>query len=165
MREMLPNDEDIAAIEPIYSERGDVTRIYLAHGGERVVDAEVRAVLRALASRHDKTVELMRRHAERYTHRRLYNPLAASAGLVLVPVKMRRPRVKGDAALGHVNVAALHEVAGDGSGSVISIGAGRRLRTPWSLRTTHRHIEEAEHMRSDMVREMCEYFVKHYVIE
>ena len=95
MEKSLPNDVEIAALLPAYTNEGDITRILLTNGTELVYRRTMRSTLAKLARRRCKDVTLLRRWASRYTHRALNNPIAASSDLVLVPVKTRRPRVEG----------------------------------------------------------------------
>ena len=163
----LPKDVEIAALLPAYTQEGDITRILLTNGTELVYRRTIRSTLAKLARRRCKDVTLLRRWASRYTHRTLNNPVAASADLVLVPVKTRRPRVGGDSAMAHVNVVA---VSGDTfrredewerklrkprrkRQAVIALTGGARLPVLWSEKTTLAHIREARHICAELVRE------------
>ncbi len=161
MEKSLPKDVEIAALLPAYTQDGDVTRILLTNGTELVYRRTIRSTLAKLARRRCKDVTLLRRWASRYTHRALNNPIAASADLVLVPVKTRRPRVDGDGTMAHVNVVAIsgdtfRQRAADSRGknpTVISLTGGRALPVLWSEKTTLAHIREARHICAELVRE------------
>ena len=160
MKTNLPKDVEIAALLPAYTQEGDVTRILLTNGTELVYRRTVRSTLTKLARRRCKDVTLLRRWASRYTHRALNNPIAASADLVLVPVKTRRPRVEGDGTMAHVNVVA---ISGDTfrqktkprgkNPTVIALAGGSKLPVLWSEKTTLAHIREARHICAELVRE------------
>ena len=60
MREELPEDSEIAAVLPEYTERGDSTRLLLRDGREIVVNCTARTALRCLAERSCKSLGLMR---------------------------------------------------------------------------------------------------------
>ncbi len=175
MKETLPKDDEIAALLPTYTQEGDVTRILLTDGTEIVYRRTMRATIRRLARRRCKDVALLRRWASRYTHRTLNNPIAASADLVLVPVKTRRPRVGGDVTMAHINVAALAdtfpEPPEEGPGrrrtrlrrplsgvqpdkhAVLSLAGGASLSVLWSEKTIRAHISAARHIRAELVRD------------
>lgn len=161
MEKTLPKDVEIAALLPAYTQEGDVTRILLTNGTELVYRRTMRSTLAKLARRRCKDVTLLRRWASRYTHRTLNNPIAASADLVLVPVKTRRPRIEGDGTMAHINVVA---ISGDtfrqNDGipckqhpTVISLTGGKTLPVLWSEKTTLSHIREARHICAELVRE------------
>ena len=161
MTTTLPKDVEIAALLPAYTQDGDVTRILLTNGTELVYRRTIRSTPSKLARRRCKDVTLLRRWASRYTHRALNNPIAASADLVLVPVKARRPRIEGDAAMAHVNVVAIsggtfRQRDGDSRGkksTMISLSGGKMLPVLWSEKTTLAHIREARHICAELVRE------------
>jgi hypothetical protein len=125
----------------------------------------MRSTLVKLARRRCKDVTLLRRWASRYTHRTLNNPIAASADLVLVPVKTRRPRIEGDSTMAHVNVVAIsgetfrqqdesaHTNAVRKKSAVISLTGGKSLPVLWSEKATLAHIREARHICAELVRE------------
>lgn len=161
MEKTLPKDVEIAALLPAYTQEGDVTRILLTNGTELVYRRTMRSTLAKLARRRCKDVTLLRRWASRYTHRTLNNPIAASADLVLVPVKTRRPRVEGDGTMAHINVVAISGDTfrpNDGvprkqNPTVISLTGGKTLPVLWSEKTTLSHIREARHICAELVRE------------
>ena len=161
MEKTLPKDVEIAALLPAYTQEGDVTRILLTNGTELVYRRTMRSTLAKLARRRCKDVTLLRRWASRYTHRTLNNPIAASADLVLVPVKTRRPRVEGDATMAHINVVAISgdtfrpndDVPRKQNPTVISLTGGKTLPVLWSEKTTLSHIREARHICAELVRE------------
>ena len=161
MENMLPKDSEIAALLPEYTAEGDVTRIVLTNGTALIFRRTMRATLSALARR---------RWAARYTRRRLNNPIAASADLVLVPVKTRRPRICGDNTMAHINVAAMEAEKSEekpeprrkgplqkkGRPAIISLPGGVSVRALWSERTTAAHIGDARRIQSDLVRDQEE---------
>lgn len=161
MEKTLPKDVEIAALLPAYTQEGDVTRILLTNGTELVYRRTMRSTLAKLARRRCKDVTLLRRWASRYTHRTLNNPIAASADLVLVPVKTRRPRIEGDATMAHINVVAISgdtfrpndDVPRKQTPTVISLTGGKALPVLWSEKTTLSHIREARHICAELVRE------------
>lgn len=166
MENMLPKDSEIAALLPEYTPEGDVTRVVLTNGTALVFRRTMRATLSALARRRCKDVALLRRWAARYTRRTLNNPIAASADLVLAPVKTRRPRVGGDNTMAHINVAALagpepepekprgrKALRGRRETAVIALSGGAKVRTLWSERTALAHIGDARRIRAELVRD------------
>ncbi|MBR1552795.1 MAG: hypothetical protein IJ812_03100 [Schwartzia sp.] len=166
MEKKLPNDAEIAALLPAYTQEGDVTRILLTNGTELVYRRTMRSTLQSLARRRCKDVTLLRRWARRYTHRTLNNPIAASADLVLVPIKTRRPRIEGDGTMAHVNVVAISgdtfrqseetpctKFLPEKRRTIIALAGGAALPVLWSEKTTLAHIREARHICAELVRE------------
>ena len=103
----LPEDWEIEAALPEYVDgEGDATRLFLADGTDRLVRARLRTVLERLARRHCRSLPLLRAWAKERTALAQTAPLAIASELVLVPFRARRPRIRGDAAMGVVN--AMH---------------------------------------------------------
>jgi len=102
----LPAEKDILALRPVYSPQGDVTQFFLTNGETKLVPLRTDAVLKSLARRRNKALELMRAWAGQITHRQVNNPLVISHKLVLAPFRAREAKVSGDTVMGFVNVAA-----------------------------------------------------------
>lgn len=151
MREILPEDSEIAAVLPEYTARGDAARILLRDGRAVVVDCTARTLLRHLAERRCKSLGLMRAWTARYTHRRSANPVPIDCDLVFVPVKTREPRVPGDNTLGQVNVALAPRLV-TGPKTAIEFPGGGQIPVLWSEKTTEAHIAEGRHIHADLVR-------------
>ena len=174
----LPKDREIAAIVPVYGERGDCTCLHLRDGRECLLPVQMKTVLRMLARRHGKVVPLMREWAAQRTHGKMFQPLPFGVELVLAPFKAREPRVTGDSTLGGVNMshlAGVGEMERSPSSAVFAAAllAGGRHRRPrrfallrlrsgrhipalWSQRTLHKHLKEARLVHAILVREMHE---------
>lgn len=151
MREELPEDSEIAAVLPEYTERGDSTRLLLRDGREILIDCTAKTALRRLAERHCKSLGLMRAWAANYTHRRSANPVAIDCDLVLVPVKTREPRVPGDNTLAQVNVALAVRLVTEPRCAIETAG-GQRVPVLWSRKTIQSHIAEGCHIHADLLQ-------------
>ncbi len=155
MRDILPEDSEIAAVLPEYTEHGDSTRLILRDGREILVDCTTRTTLRYLAERRCKSLGLMRTWAARYTHRRSANPVPIDCDLVLVPVKTREPRVPGDNTLAQVNVALAPRLVTEPQ-TAIEFPGGGRIPVLWSEKTLSAHIAEGRHIHADLIRDQQE---------
>ncbi|MBQ9377971.1 MAG: hypothetical protein IJU05_09255 [Schwartzia sp.] len=147
----LPPDDAIAALLPEYTPEGDATRVLCTDGSAFLYPRTLRATLRAVARRRCKDLSLLRRWAARYTHRTLNNPIAASADLVLAPVKARTPRIPGDETMAAVNVAA-HPAPRADARAVIRLAGGAALASLWSAETTLAHLAAARGISSELIR-------------
>ena len=105
----LPAFAKIAAIIPCYTATGDNTVIYSTDGSTTVLASRVRAVIGRLAKSRAVDLAALRTRTRSITERTNLEPLPLAPGLVLVPVKVRRPRVIGDPTTGYIN---LHTIAG-----------------------------------------------------
>ena len=104
-------DAHIAAILPVYDERGRGVSIYTADGGRHVSHLRVRTILTRLAERRCCSLPLLRRRMRTLFDGRQELPLPISPHLILVPCKVLVPRVAGDETVGYFSFAhirALH---------------------------------------------------------
>lgn len=160
--EVLPKDSEIEALVPLYTPRGDETVVYLQDGREIILHAIVRTVLKKLSMRRCKDLKLIRKFSSSYTARRLNNPLAIGPEMVLVPFKVRLPRVKGDRVMACVNVFAVLGVFESEDGLAhIRLNSGRTLASLWDALTLKRYLQEAELIKEKMLLEVHGIFFRH----
>ncbi|HWR09566.1 hypothetical protein [Sporomusa sp.] len=106
----LPAYTHIAAILPCYQATGDSTTIIAADGSTTCLTSRVRTVIHRLAKTRAVDLSALRTKTRAATERKNLEPLPLAPGLVLVPVKVRRPRVAGDTTTGYVNLHAVTAV-------------------------------------------------------
>lgn len=140
----IPAEEDVtkvAAWIPTYTSEGDVVRTYFADGTTRDLHCRIRTVIDHVAAHHGASPDLIRRQ---YTQmRRLYMPLALG-GTVLVPFRVRPPKIVRDATLGYVNLRHIRDCypsTGDAPSRLVLSCAD--IPVYWQHATTVRHIEAA----------------------
>ncbi|MBP2636904.1 MAG: hypothetical protein H6Q72_2811 [Firmicutes bacterium] len=105
----LPAYAKIAAIVPCYNATGDSTVIYSADGTTTILASRTRTVIQRLARSQAVDLAALRARTRSVTERTNLEPLPLAPGLILVPVKIRRPRIAGDSTTGYIN---LHTIAG-----------------------------------------------------
>lgn len=115
----------------------------------RLVRARLRTVLERLARRHCRSLPLLRAWAKERTALAQTAPLAIASELVLVPFRARRPRIRGDAAMGVVNAMHAQLVRAEESAE-IELSCGRRIRALWGAATLAAHLRAAEILRQDL---------------
>ena len=103
---IFPENREIDALVPEYTDEGDSTHVYLRDGRDFVIPVTLRTVLKYLAYRSCRDLVRLRSWAAEHTHQRLNNPLPMDEELVLMPYKARRPKVAGDPIMGCVNAAS-----------------------------------------------------------
>ncbi|VBB09420.1 Hypothetical protein LUCI_4710 [Lucifera butyrica] len=143
MSERLPLPEKIAALLPTYTAGGDSTSLITTEGATALVSCRIRSLLLRLARSQAKDLTALKRQVACNTRQNILQPLPLSAGLVLFPVKTRRPRVPGDPTTGYINlyaVAGLHKHTGSVCHTVITLSSGMEIPTLWSPATVNRHL-------------------------
>ncbi|MGB3934046.1 MAG: hypothetical protein WBL73_10185, partial [bacterium] len=92
----------LAALRPVYTPAGDATEIILDTGEIIQEGRGIRSVRRALARLYAIDLAAAREYYRKLLGQANAIPLPFSAHLVLCPVKMRRPRCRGDFTLGYL---------------------------------------------------------------
>lgn len=136
----LPENHEIDALVPEYTDEGDATHIYLRDGRDFLVPTTLRTTLKNLFSRSCRDLPRLRAWTAQRTHQRQNNPLPLDEDLVLCPFKVREPRVRGDVCMCCINVASGVTLA-PGTASVLVTPGGHEIPTLWSRTTAQRHIE------------------------
>lgn len=110
MTPVLPAYEKIAAIVPCYSSTGDSTTVVATDGSTTKLTARVRTVIQRLAKSRAVDLAALRANVRAITEKTNLEPLPLAPGLVLVPVKVRFPRIAGDATTGYINLHSVSKV-------------------------------------------------------
>lgn len=146
MSKYIPAPDSIAAILPCYSSTGDSTTIITTDGKTSTDIAKVRTVIRRIALNRATDLVALKQHVTRTTQRVILTPLPLSPGLVLCPVKVRRPRITGDTSTGYVNYHAVTAVQKYGKPpfqSAITLTGGTEIPVLWARATVIRHLQHA----------------------
>ncbi|BEU86667.1 hypothetical protein TAMA11512_01310 [Selenomonas sp. TAMA-11512] len=161
--EMLPEDGRITAILPAYTEKGDATRILLSTGEEVLLAVRTKRALELLAARHCQSLELLRRWGRRHVNGMNGLALAMAPELVLLPLRVRAPRVRGDATLGFINVALgevrLRPVE---MGTELILPTGQPIRSLWQAATVRRHLLSARLLAHQREAEAAAVFFRRF---
>ena len=129
--------QDIVALLPIYSPQGDSCQILSTDGNSQAVSKRLRTVLQQLLRHQAIDPAELRRQSSAITGGRLQQPLALSPELILIPFKVRSPRVSGDSTIGYINlyaVASVKKQAAFPYRSLILLHNGGQLPSMWSAK-------------------------------
>ncbi|HHY92822.1 MAG TPA: hypothetical protein GX511_05735, partial [Firmicutes bacterium] len=108
---------EVVALRPLYcDDTGDGTEIILRSGERLWQPRRIRAVRAELAHLFGVDLVAVRRRYGQLLARSSSVPLPLAAHLILVPVRLRRPRCRGDASLGYVSLHEVKEVRDLGPG-------------------------------------------------
>lgn len=149
---MLPPAHRIAAIVPQYTAAGDTTVILTTDGERLTQNRRVKSILTGLARAHAIDLCSLRRNSSRSTGCALHQPLPVAPGLVLVPVKARKPKVAGDNCTGYVNYYAVASYAlqpGNPQISRVELTGGHSLEVCWTVKTIKKSLRTAKLAISD----------------
>ncbi len=146
MSNQYPAPESIAAIIPRYSPTGDQTAIITTGGHTTMTDSRIRTVLHHLARSRATDLVSLKQHSSCATQRAILQPLPLAPGLVLFPVKIRIPRIRGDTSTGYINFHAVTSVAEkltDPYQAIINLIGGSTVPVLWKAATIRKHLQSA----------------------
>ena len=158
--EILIKDREIAGIIPSYTQQGDQTLLYKTDGSCMVLPMHPEMVVRQLAERRQESLYLLRRWAGKCTGSKLWEPLGISWELVLVPLKMRKPRVPGDTATGYVSFSWIEEVEKSGDYSCLRLKNQQKLPVLWTWKTVVQHLQNAFLVQSLRLQSLDDVFLR-----
>ena len=160
IREKIPEDRRIAALLPTYTEEGDATRVLLSTGEEVILAVRTKRALELLAARHSQNLALLRSWGRCHVSGMNALTLAMTPELVLLPLRVRAPRVRGDATFGFVNVALGEmRLRPAGVGTELTLPSGRAIHVLWRAATVRRHLLAARLLAHQRRAEATETFL------
>lgn len=137
----------IAAILPSYADNGDCTTIIATDGTQQVLPQRINSVLRHLSRRQAIDLVALRQQTALRTRKAILQPLALAPGLLLIPCKVRQPRVKGDPCMGYVNYYAVTDITACSTHpfkTTIKLCGGACVNSLWTPKTVDRYIQYAQ---------------------
>lgn len=146
MYQPLPLDQEIAALIPCYTETGDSTRILTTSGLALPLPVRPRAVLNRIARRCATDLAALRHITSLKTQRSILQPLPLAPRLLLIPVKIRTPRVPGDTCTGYINYYAVlgaKPCQDPPVHTVLTLTGGHTIGTLWTPVTINRYLQLA----------------------
>ncbi|WP_371372095.1 hypothetical protein [Sporomusa aerivorans] len=139
----LPAPAHIAAIIPCYTDLGDSTRIIMQNGGIITFPTRLKGVVQKLAKSRAIDLVTLKTNTRLTTARKNMTPLPIAPGLVLVPLKVRKPRIAGDVTTGYVNLQAVSAVKVSPHSSLqatVTLIGATELSVLWSVDTVRRQL-------------------------
>lgn len=146
MQQPLPIPQDIAALVPCYTKNGDCTRLLTTSGSTLSLPVRSRAVLHRLARSRATDLAALRHITAVKTQRSILQPLPLAPGLLLIPVKVRTPRITGDTCTGYCNYYAVNAIApcqGHPVHTTLTLTGGHSITALWTPATIRRYLQLA----------------------
>ncbi len=144
--DQLPHPDSILALIPCYTATGDCTRILTAGGHTATITKPCCTLIRQLARSLATDITVIYTRTARITQRSLLRILPLTPKLVLVPVKVRKPKIAGDASTGYINFHAVGQVLtirAPAGKAAIQLTDGREIVTCWAPATVNKQLQLA----------------------
>ncbi|WP_312562866.1 hypothetical protein [Anaerospora sp.] len=142
----LPMDQEIAALVPCYTATGDSTQLFTTSGLTLTLPVRPRAVLNRITRRRATDLAALRHITSLKTQRSILQPLPLAPHLLLIPVKVRTPRVTGDTCTGYINyytVVGAKPCQDPPVHTVLTLTGGHTIGTLWTPVTINRYLQLA----------------------
>lgn len=134
--------EEIIALQPVYTDTGNATRILL-RDGERMDARGMRSVILALARIYAIDLVAQRNSLEMRLNRHGVLPFYLSSERVFIPLKMRKALAAKDMVYGYMDVDIMGEVTASGEKTcIVPLPGGRQIEVV-SNRST---VLQCQHM-------------------
>lgn len=146
MNSLLAQPDKIQALIPSYTEQGDCTIIIRDDGSTTTWNVRLRAALARLARSQATDLAALKQNCCQTTNRSILQPLPLAPGLVLFPVKVRTPRIKGDNTTGYINLPAVAKVTAGSNQphqAVVCLTCGQQVPIIWTTATVHKQMRLA----------------------
>lgn len=143
MENFLPNNRQIVAIVPVYTKNGDESMVLTCNGQTLSLSLKAATIVRRLANRHTIDLCSLKNKTAKITRSTIWQPLVLAPDLVLVPVKIRKPKISGDTTGGYINFTAIQKIESAEIGSVLSLAGNHHVQTLWKRTTLYEHLQKA----------------------
>lgn len=122
-------DKEILYAIPMYRDgQGDGSKILYEGGQESFMPYHIRTLIKRLAYDHYMDMISLRRRLQEQLGQRNILPYPFHPRLILLPVRVRKPRLKKDGAFGYINYVWIQEIRREGKGAMVIFKEGSRLR-------------------------------------
>jgi len=144
---------EIIGVQPIYTERGDGTRIIL-RTGEMVFNRGIRSVMSVLFHSYAIEIPDQRKQVEIRLHRQGVMPFHLSPDRVFVPVKMRKAVAPKDMVYGFLDIRYIRGMEiYEGRGCIVTLIDGRQFEIMSKPGTASRAYYLAKDLLEQLQRE------------
>lgn len=144
MHYTLPDNSKIAAILPQYTDSGDQTLLFFTDGMQVPINLKVATIVRRLANRETIDLSSLKNKTAKLTKCALWHPLVLAPDLVLVPIKIRKPKISGDVTSGYINLHHILAVQKTFENTCIQLVGNHEIKSLWKIATVHEHIQRAQ---------------------
>ncbi len=128
--EPIEKDREILYAIPVYKEgQGDVSKVLYEGGVESFQPFHIRTLIRKLAYENYIDIVSLKRKMQEQLGRKNIIPYPFHKRLILIPVKIRKPRLKKDGAIGYINYIWVEKIQEEGKHCIIVFKDQNTLKT------------------------------------
>ena len=146
MMKKMPRYDCIAAMIPTYTLEGDITTVIATNGSQQEIRRLLRSALVRLARSRSIDLVALKEKTALATEKSILQPLPLAPGLVLCPMKVRHPLVRGDTTTGYINFYSIIDVIKNHTPpyrSTVRLVGGTEIPVIWTVATVKQHLQHA----------------------
>lgn len=143
MNYILPANNEIAAILPVYTASGNSTQLLLTSGEKVFLAFKAATIIRRLAYRQTIDLLALKAKSTQITQSTIWQPLVLAPDLVLVPLKTRNPKISGDATGGYINFHHIISMKANEKSTQLHLTGTHLVTSLWKLTTAQTHLRKA----------------------
>lgn len=137
--------EGISCLIPVYEdEKGNCTKIITDEGRTYVDGRILKTVLKAVCQYYTVQIEYCRKKYGELLHQKIGIPILLHRGLLLIPIKMRKPLFSKDGAYGYINYFAIQSVTEEDGGTMVLLNNDHKIKCLQKIRSVHQYITKAK---------------------
>lgn len=148
-------EEGLLALVPVYGQEGSASHVYTCRGDYKDSHT-VNWLLSGIASYYGTSMKLLKEVYAPLLNRANTIPLPLSREMVLLPFKMREPRIAGDTSLGYVNGLRISRVepAPEPFRSSLHFQEGLVLKSYTSPATVWERVHQGNSIHREFLRRL-----------
>lgn len=143
MKTLAIANHEINAILPCCTNEGSRTQIHTAGRETIYCDVKVKTVVQRLALRQTIDLRSLKSAAAKLTKSAIWQPLVLAPDLVLVPLKVCKPTISGDATGGYFNFPQILSTRAAENRTWIKLRSGAEIPVLWKHSTVEEHLQRA----------------------
>lgn len=142
----------ICVLCPTYEKNiGNVTKIITGDGQSFTDQRTVKTVLKIIAKHHEVHIETYKEKYAKVLHQRLNVPIYLNKKLLLVPLKMRKPKFKKDGAKGYINLYAIEKIIEKETSTLVKLKNNIEITVFNKLKTVQNQINKAKFIEIEVL--------------
>ncbi|MCT4617853.1 MAG: hypothetical protein N4A62_00435 [Marinisporobacter sp.] len=141
----------ICVLCPTYEKNiGNVTKIITGDGRSFIDQRKIKTVLKIIAKYHEVHIETYKEKYAKVLHQRLNIPIYLNKKLLLVPLKMRKPKFKKDGAKGYINLYAIEKIIEKETSTLVKLKNNIEITVFNKLKTVQNQINKAKFIEREV---------------
>ncbi len=137
-------DKGVSAFIPQYTQgHGRVTIIIYGDGSKVEDKRTIRWLLKALAMNRGWDIKALRQRYGKLIGQKNLIPLPITPSIILIPLKMVKPIIPGDGAMGYINLLHISHVQRDGVHTIVKLKSGQCVKVLQRSKSVHYSINRA----------------------